>query len=89
MIITLTIGKGAVNMDKTINCKDLGSECGFTAWARTEIEFFQKVLKQGEAAHGMKEFSQEFYDKVRSSIQEGYCDLEDESELYKYSECCC
>ena len=85
----LIMRKGAANMDKMINCKDLGSECSFTACARTEVELFKKVLEHGQAVHGMKEFSPEFYDKVRLSIQEGYCDLEDELELCKYSECCC
>ena len=74
-------------MDKMINCRDLGSECGFTACATTEVGLFKEVLEHGQAVHGMKGFSQEFYDKVRSSIQEGYCDLEENLDLCKYSEC--
>lgn len=76
-------------MDKRFNCKDLGSECNFTACAKTEVELFKEVLEHAQSVHSMKEFSQEFYDKVRSSIQEGYCDLEDELEMCKYSDCCC
>ena len=74
-------------MDKTIRCKDFGSECTFTACAETETELFEKVLEHGRTVHGMTEFSQDFYNKVRASIQEGYCDLEDD--LCKYGECCC
>ena len=72
-------------MDKMISCRDLGSECGFTACANSEVGLFTEVLEHGRAFHGLKEFSQEFYDKVRSSIQEGYCDTEEE--LCKYSVC--
>jgi predicted small metal-binding protein len=64
-------------MDKTISCKDFGSECTFTACAETETELFEKVLEHGRTIHGMKEFSPDFYNKVRASIREDYCDLED------------
>jgi predicted small metal-binding protein len=87
MIVTLILRKGVVTMDKIISCKDLGSECGFTACASTEVGLFKEVLEHGHTIHHMKEFSPEFYDKVRSSIQEGYCDLE--GELCKYGECSC
>ena len=72
-------------MDKLVSCKDLGSGCDFTVCAKTEVELFKGILEHGHAVHHMKEFSPEFYEKVRSSIQEGYCDLEDE--LCKYGEC--
>ncbi len=74
-------------MDKLINCKDLGG-CDFTVCARTEIGLYKEVLEHAEAVHGMRGFSQEFYEKVRSSMQEGYCDLEDELDLCKYSDSC-
>jgi predicted small metal-binding protein len=72
-------------MDKMISCKDLGSECGFTVCARTETGLFKEILDHSQAIHGMKEFSREFYDKVRASMQNGYCDLEEE--LCKCSVC--
>ena len=72
-------------MDKKVRCEDLGSRCSFTVCARTEVDLFTEVLEHGRLIHGMKEFSQDFYDKVRSSIQDGYCDLEEE--LCKYSDC--
>ncbi len=72
-------------MDKKVSCKDFGLECAFTACAETEAELYEKVLEHGRAVHGMKEFSPDFYNKVRTSIKEEYCDLEDE--LCKYGEC--
>lgn len=71
-------------MDKTVSCKDLGSECAFTACAETETELFEQVLEHNRTIHGMTEFSPDFYNKVRASIQEGYCDLKDD-----LCECCC
>jgi len=72
-------------MDKMMSCKDIGYECAFMACARTETELFQKILEHGRTIHGMQEFSPSFYNKVRASIREGYCDLE--GELCKYGEC--
>ncbi len=72
-------------MSKMINCKDLGSECTFTACAETETELYEKVLEHGRTVHSIKEFSEDFYNKVCASIREGYCDLEDE--LCKHGEC--
>ena len=52
-----------------------------------QMALFMKLLGHGRTIHGMKEFSPDFYNKVRASIREGYCDLEDE--LCEYGECCC
>lgn len=52
-----------------------------------QMALFMKLLEHGRTIHGMKEFSPDFYNKVRASIREGYCDLEDE--LCEYGECCC
>ncbi len=76
-------------MSKTISCKDLGSECLFTACADTEAELLEKVEEHGRAAHGMKEFSPDFYDKVQESIREENCSLEEELDPCEYPECCC
>ena len=62
------VGKGVENMEKMISCKDLGSECAFSACAGTEAELFEKVLEHGRTFHGMKEFSPDFYNKARESI---------------------
>jgi predicted small metal-binding protein len=70
-----------------VSCKDLGSECAFEACAETEVELFEEVLEHGRTVHGMKEFLPDFYNKVRASIRDEFCDLEDE--LCKYGECSC
>ena len=72
-------------MDKMMSCKDLGYECAFAACAGTETELYQKVLDHVRTVHRMQGFSPNFYNRVRASIREGYCDLEDE--LCKYGEC--
>jgi predicted small metal-binding protein len=74
-------------MDKIIHCKDLGSDCSFTACRKTEVELYEEILDHGQTIHGMKEFSKEFYDKVRASLRDGYCDLQES--LCEYSVCCC
>jgi len=74
-------------MDKMIRWEDWGTGCTFTACSETESGLFEKVLEHGRTVHGMKEFSPDFYDKVRASIREGYCNLEDE--LCQYGGCCC
>ncbi len=75
-------------MDKMVSCKDFGVECNFTACAETEVELFEKVLEHSRNVHQMKDFSPEFYNRVRTFTQEGYCGLEEE-DLYEYGECCC
>jgi len=87
VIIILNNEKGGFPMDKMIRWNDLGSECTFAVCAETETGLFEKVLEHGRTAHGMKEFSPDFYNKVRASIRDGYCDLEDE--LCQYGECRC
>jgi len=72
-------------MDRIIDGKDLWSGCSFEACARTEVELFEEILEHGQAIHGISEFSEELYHKVRASIQKGYCDLEEE--LCKHSDC--
>lgn len=80
------VRKGVENMDKRINCKDLGYDCTFAACAATEAEVLEKVQEHGRTVHGMKEFSQDFYNKVQESIREGDCDPEEELESCG---CCC
>ena len=36
-------------MDKVIRCKDLGSDCTFSACAGAEAELFEKVVEQGRS----------------------------------------
>ncbi len=73
-------------MDKMISCKAFNSDCAFTACARTEAELFERILKHRRTVHRKEDFSPDIYGKVRASIKEGYCDLEDE--MCKFGECC-
>jgi len=86
MIIILKVRKGVKTMDKMISCKDLGSECAFTACAETEAELLDQVQEHEKTVHGMKEFSSDFYKKVEESVREGSCGLEEDSNP---CECCC
>ncbi len=73
-------------MEKRFDCKGLESDCTFAACAATEPEVLEKVQEHERTVHGMKEFSSDFYGKVQKSIQEGSCDLEEDSDP---CECCC
>ncbi len=86
MIIILMVRKGVEHMDKKIDCKDLGSDCTFTACAAAEPELLEKVQEHEQTVHGIEEFSPDFYDKVQKSIREGRCDL---NEDFDPCECCC
>jgi predicted small metal-binding protein len=72
-----------------VSCKDLGSECAFTACAPTEPELLEKVIEHGRTVHDMKEFSPDFYKKVQETIREGDCDPEEKLDPCEYPECCC
>ena len=57
-------------MAKSLSCKDMGSDCDFSACANTESELFDKVKDHGRKDHNMNEFSSDFYDKARSAIRD-------------------
>jgi len=86
MIIILIVRKGVENMDKKIDCRDLGSDCTFAASAVAEPELLEKFQEHERTVHGMKDFSPDFYSKVQESVREGSCDLEEDSDS---CECCC
>lgn len=53
----------------SIECKDLGMDCGFKATAETEEELLKKVAEHTAEVHGMKEISPETMEKVKSIIK--------------------
>jgi len=57
-------------MAKSLSCKDVGSDCDFSACAKTEDEIFDKVKDHAKNVHNMSEFSKDFYDKARSAIRD-------------------
>jgi predicted small metal-binding protein len=56
-------------MEKSLSCKDVGSDCDFTICAKTEGEVFEKAKDHARRVHNMSEFSKDFYDKARSAIR--------------------
>ncbi len=62
--------KEVVTMAKSLSCKDVGSDCDFSACASTEGELFDKVKDHARKDHNMNEFSKDFYDKARSAIRD-------------------
>ncbi len=54
----------------SIECKDLGMDCGFKATAETADELLQKVAEHAAAVHGMTTISPEILEKVKSIIKE-------------------
>jgi len=53
----------------SIECKDLGMDCGFKATAETEDELLKKAAEHAAEVHGMKEISPEMMEKVKSIIK--------------------
>lgn len=57
-------------MEKRLDCRDIGLNCLYSVYARTEDEVMQRATEHIRAVHGGKRFSEEFYDKVLASIRE-------------------
>ena len=53
----------------SIECKDLGMDCGFKATAETEDELLKKVAEHAAEVHDLKEISPEMMEKVKSIIK--------------------
>ncbi len=57
-------------MEKSLSCKDVGTDCDFTICAKTEDEVFEQAKKHGKEVHNMGEFPKDLYDKARSAIRD-------------------
>ncbi len=57
-------------MAKTVNCRDVGVDCDFTAKGETEQEVLQQCAEHARTAHGMDEIPQELAEKVRAAIRD-------------------
>ncbi len=57
-------------MAKTVNCRDVGVDCDFTAKGETEQEVLQQCAEHARTAHGMNEIPQELAEKVRAAIRD-------------------
>ena len=54
---------------KELSCKDFGSDCDFSARAKTEDEILDKCQKHACSAHGKCSDSPEMREKIRSHIR--------------------
>ncbi len=57
-------------MEKSLSCKDVGSDCDFTICGKTEDEIFKRAKEHALKEHNMSELTQEFKDKARSAIRD-------------------
>lgn len=57
-------------MPKTLDCRDVGIDCDFTATGETEEEVMTKAVEHGRAVHGFDEIPPELAEKARASIQD-------------------
>jgi predicted small metal-binding protein len=58
-------------MDKSLSCRDVGADCGFSVCAATEDEVLRQAADHARKEHDVTEFSEEMKDKARSAIREG------------------
>jgi predicted small metal-binding protein len=56
-------------MTLSISCKDVGTDCSFTAKAETEEELLKKVAQHAREAHGMTSIDAATLAKVKSAIK--------------------
>jgi predicted small metal-binding protein len=57
-------------MAKTVNCRDVGVDCDFTARGETEQEVLEQCAEHARTAHGMNEIPPELAEKVRTAIRD-------------------
>lgn len=57
-------------MAKTVNCRDVGVDCDFTARGETEQEVLQQCAEHARTAHGINEIPPELAQKVRGAIRD-------------------
>jgi len=58
-------------MEKSLRCKDVGSDCDFVICAKSEEEIFEKAKVHAKQVHHLDEIPKDLYDKARSVIREG------------------
>ena len=61
-------------MKKRLDCNDLGMDCDYFVCAQTVEEVLKEAGEHIQAAHKMKGFSKDFYNKALASIHEGKCE---------------
>jgi len=77
-----------MDRDKELYCREIGFDCDFLACGKTDEEALRKTAQHLQTAHHIETFSQEFYDRAKSSIREGFCDYGDAEAEEAVSEEC-
>ena len=57
-------------MTKTLNCKDLGFDCGFVAKAESEEALLGQVATHANEVHGITKVTPELQKQVKGAIKE-------------------
>ncbi len=57
-------------MAKTVNCRDVGIDCDFTARGETEEEILKQCTEHARTVHGVAEMPPELAEKVRAAIRD-------------------
>ncbi len=67
-------------MDKKLDSRDVGFECGFVACGRTDGDVIQKFANHVQAFHAVPGFPEELSDRIQSYVHEGKCETEASAE---------
>ncbi len=51
------------------NCKDIGMSCGWSKESKDLDELLNEIQRHASEAHGIKEFTPELIEKVKSAIR--------------------
>lgn len=62
--------KEVLKMNKSLSCRDMGTDCDFVACGKTVEEVMQKGADHARTHHNMNEISKELQDKARSAIRD-------------------
>jgi predicted small metal-binding protein len=57
-------------MEKSLSCRDVGTDCDFVACGKSEEEIFEKATAHAKKDHNMREIPKELLDKARSAIRD-------------------
>jgi predicted small metal-binding protein len=62
--------KEVLKMNKSISCRDMGTDCDFVACGKTEDDVMQQASEHGRKEHHMNEIPKDLQDKARSAIRD-------------------
>ena len=64
-------GMGAGAGDRSFRCADLGhADCRWEVSGRTDEELRPQIEQHGRQQHGIKDFGEDMWNKVRNAIRE-------------------